>query len=113
MPNGHFSKLANKTLENLPLRAVLVIPFVLQIMATVGLVGYLSWKNGEKAVNNLASQLQEEIGKRAQEVLGAEAEVVTGIFAVAYRFHGEVTDNCAARRVSDRRAQARGGARPR
>jgi len=66
MPNSHFPKLVSKILEDLPLRAVLVIPFVLQLMATVGLVGYLSWKNGEKAVNNLASQLQEEISQRVE-----------------------------------------------
>lgn len=41
----------------LPLQLVLVVPFVLQIFAAVGLVGYLSFKNGQKAVNDLADQL--------------------------------------------------------
>lgn len=41
----------------LPLQLVLVVPFVLQIFAAVGLVGYLSFKNGQKAVNDLANQL--------------------------------------------------------
>ncbi|MBD1846732.1 response regulator [Cyanobacteria bacterium FACHB-63] len=39
------------------LRLVLVAPFVLQTFVTVGLVGYLSFKNGQKAVNELADQL--------------------------------------------------------
>jgi len=41
----------------LPLQFVLSVPFVLQVFGAVSLVGYLSFKNGEKAVNNLAQQL--------------------------------------------------------
>ncbi|QIR37284.1 response regulator [Tolypothrix sp. PCC 7910] len=41
----------------LPLQLVLIVPFVVQVFGTVGLVGYLSFKNGEKAVQNLAEQL--------------------------------------------------------
>jgi signal transduction histidine kinase/CheY-like chemotaxis protein len=43
--------------KGLPLRAVLVVPFVLQIFAAVGLTGYFSWRNGQQAVNDLANQL--------------------------------------------------------
>jgi len=43
--------------QALPLQLVLIIPFVLQIFGTVGLVGYLSFRNGQKAVNDLANQL--------------------------------------------------------
>jgi len=41
---------------------------VLQILVAVGLVGYFSWKNGEKAVNDLASQLMQEVGDRSQQL---------------------------------------------
>jgi signal transduction histidine kinase len=41
----------------LSLQVVLVVPFVLQIFGAVGLVGYLSFKNGQRAVNDLAEQL--------------------------------------------------------
>jgi signal transduction histidine kinase len=41
----------------LPLQIVLVLPFVLQIFGAVSLVGYLSFKNGQRAVNTLAEQL--------------------------------------------------------
>lgn len=51
------------------LRTALIVPFVLQIMATVGLVGYLSFKTGQKAVNDLATQLQNETSARIEEKL--------------------------------------------
>ena len=50
--------------KQIPLRSILVIPFVLQIFAAVGLTGYLSLRNGQKAVNDLASQLQNEVSDR-------------------------------------------------
>jgi hypothetical protein len=37
----------------LSLRLVLIVPFVLQIFADVGLVGYVSFRNGQKAVNEM------------------------------------------------------------
>ncbi len=58
-----------KLLEKLPLRTVLIVPFVLQIVGAVGLVGYLSFKNGQKAVNNLASQLMSEVSVRVEQNL--------------------------------------------
>jgi signal transduction histidine kinase len=39
------------------LRTILVVPFILQIVATVGLVGYLSFRNGQRAVDSLAVKL--------------------------------------------------------
>ncbi|MEG3906742.1 ATP-binding protein [Microcoleus sp. w2-18bC1] len=58
-----------KILDQLPLRTVLIVPFVLQIVGTVGLVGYLSFRNGQKAVNNLASQLMSEVSLRVEQNL--------------------------------------------
>jgi signal transduction histidine kinase/CheY-like chemotaxis protein len=55
-----FGKLSGK----LPLRTVLVVPFVLQTFAAVGIVGYLSFKNGQQAVNDVATQLRGEITNR-------------------------------------------------
>ena len=40
-----------------PLQLVLIVPFVLQVFGAVGLVGYLSFKNGEKAVQDLGDKL--------------------------------------------------------
>ena len=39
---------------------------MLQIVGTVGLVGYFSYRNGREAVNDVASQLQVEISDRVQ-----------------------------------------------
>lgn len=52
-----------------PLKLVLVVPFILQIFAAVGLTGYLSLRNGQKAIDNLAEQLRSDITARIQQKL--------------------------------------------
>ncbi|MBD6614420.1 response regulator [Komarekiella sp. 'clone 1'] len=56
-------------IQRVPLRAVLIVPFVLQIFAAVGLVGYFSFKNGQQAINQLAQQLLGEIDGRINQHL--------------------------------------------
>ena len=56
-------------IRRLPLRAVLVVPFVLQIFAGVGLVGYFSFRNGQQAVNELANQLIDSATQRVDNQL--------------------------------------------
>ncbi|CAC5343301.1 MULTISPECIES: SpoIIE family protein phosphatase [Planktothrix] len=48
------------------LKTALVFPFILQITIAVGLVGYFSFKNGQKAVENLAQQLIESVSVRIE-----------------------------------------------
>ena len=59
------SKLRNQSVARqtklIPLQAVLLIPFVLQTIGIVGLVGDLSFRNGQAAVNDLASKLRGEL----------------------------------------------------
>ncbi|NEZ63863.1 PAS domain S-box protein [Leptolyngbyaceae cyanobacterium CCMR0082] len=55
--------------NNLPLRVVLIVLFVGQIVGAVGLVGYLSFRNGQKAVNGLAIQLRHEVTARIEQEL--------------------------------------------
>lgn len=55
--------------RNIPLRLLLVVPFVLQISAAVGLVGYLSFRNGQEAVNDLAMRLSDEVSNRVDQHL--------------------------------------------
>jgi len=50
----------------IPLKTLLVVPFVLQIVGAVGLVGWFSFKNGQEAVNKLAIELQEQANSRIQ-----------------------------------------------
>ena len=55
--------------RSLPLRLVLIVPFVLQIFAAVGLVGYLSFKDGQEATYQLAHRLLGEIDDRVNQHL--------------------------------------------
>ena len=55
--------------RKIPLRWVLIVPFLLEIFATVGLIGYLSFKNGQRAVDDLATQLRNEVSNRIDQHL--------------------------------------------
>jgi PAS domain S-box-containing protein len=57
------------TFRKLPLKLIFIIPFVIQVVTIVGVVGYFSFKTGEKAVNDLANQLTSEITERIEENL--------------------------------------------
>lgn len=52
-----------------PLQIVLILPFVIQIFGAVSLVGYLSFKNGQRAVNDLAEQLIDRTSEVVDEHL--------------------------------------------
>ncbi|MBD1865075.1 MULTISPECIES: hybrid sensor histidine kinase/response regulator [Trichocoleus] len=58
----------------IPLRLVLVIPFILQISAAVGVTGWLSLRNGQNAVNEVARQLRNEVTARIQQHLDTYLE---------------------------------------
>ncbi|NJL00704.1 MAG: PAS domain-containing protein [Spirulinaceae cyanobacterium SM2_1_0] len=51
----------------LPLRTVLVLPFAVQIALAVGLTGWLSLRNGERAIAEVTAQLRAEITARIQQ----------------------------------------------
>lgn len=55
----------------IPLRWLLVIPFVLQTVGTTALVGYLSYQSGQQAVENLASQLLRQTSQRVSDRLSS------------------------------------------
>jgi phosphoserine phosphatase RsbU/P len=60
---------ALKSFRQLPLRMVLTIPFVLQTIGLAVLVGYLSYQNGQKSVNDLVQNLQTEVQSRIRDRL--------------------------------------------
>jgi signal transduction histidine kinase/DNA-binding NarL/FixJ family response regulator len=62
----------NSGTQKIPLRLILVVPFVLQIFAAVGLTGYLSLLNGQKAVSDLATRLQDEVSGRIEQHLDSQ-----------------------------------------
>ncbi len=53
-----------KHFGKLPLQNVLVVSVFLQIFTVLGIVGYLSWQNGQKTVHDLSIQLQSQISSR-------------------------------------------------
>ncbi|HBQ99630.1 MAG: PAS domain S-box protein [Roseofilum sp. Belize BBD 4] len=55
--------------STLSLRFLLVVPFVLELCLVVGLIGYLSFHNGQQSVNQLATRLSWEVTYRIQEHL--------------------------------------------
>ncbi|HEY9727414.1 MAG TPA: SpoIIE family protein phosphatase [Chroococcales cyanobacterium] len=57
----------SKVSGKVPLRTILVVPFVIQIFVTVGLTGWLSFRNGQKAVNDLAAKLSQEATTRIEQ----------------------------------------------
>ncbi len=61
--------LVGKVYAKMPLSYILIVPFLLQICGAVGLVGYLSYENGQKAVKELAAQLENEICDRIEQHL--------------------------------------------
>jgi signal transduction histidine kinase len=51
------------------LRSLLILPFLAQIGAAVGLTGYLSISNGQQAVRSLAIRLEQETNERVAQQL--------------------------------------------
>ncbi|MEH2289821.1 sensor histidine kinase [Nostoc sp.] len=55
--------------RGVPLSRILVALFLLQILLAVGLTAYLSIGNGQKAVNQVASELRHEVANRVEQNL--------------------------------------------
>jgi diguanylate cyclase (GGDEF)-like protein len=48
---------------------MLTVPFILQVVTVVGLVGYLSHRNGQRSVENLTNRLMGDVGQRVEQKL--------------------------------------------
>ncbi|MHC0062115.1 ATP-binding protein [Nostoc sp. UIC 10890] len=55
--------------KGIPLSCILVALFMLQIFLAVGLTAYLSIRNGQKAINEVASELRHEVANRVEQNL--------------------------------------------
>ncbi|WP_427158237.1 ATP-binding protein [Aliinostoc sp. HNIBRCY26] len=53
----------------IPLRLIFIVPFVLQIVGAVSLVGYLSYRSGQQAVEKLVDELMTETSNRIHQHL--------------------------------------------
>lgn len=78
-----------KGLGQVSLRYILVVPFVLQIFTAVGLTGWLSLRNGQRAVNEVAAQLRDETTASIEHRLDsylAVPQLINQLNADAFRF---------------------------
>jgi signal transduction histidine kinase/DNA-binding response OmpR family regulator len=69
---SQYLKIVNDDLcksEGIGLHKLLIVPFVLQIFLAVAIVGYISLRNGQQAVNELASQLMDKVDKLVDQHL--------------------------------------------
>ncbi|MDJ1172597.1 bifunctional diguanylate cyclase/phosphodiesterase [Roseofilum capinflatum] len=65
----------HRLLVNTPLRIILIVPFVIQITAAVGLTAWLSIRNGQKAVDNVADDLWNEIAARTVQHINEYTQI--------------------------------------
>lgn len=82
--------------KTVPLQTVLIIPFVLQTVGTVGLVGYFSFRNGQQTVNDLSGQLRRGITNRIEEKLKSYTEIphtINRFNAIAFAENSIDVDN--------------------
>ena len=65
------SKNSQRPIRRLSLTWMLTVPFILQLGLVVGLVGYLSYRNGQQAVGELTDQLIDSMGVRVEQKLNS------------------------------------------
>ncbi len=58
-----------RAIHLLPLQVVLIVPFVLQVVAMVGLVGYFSYESGKQEIEDLTQRLIAEKAARVEDYL--------------------------------------------
>ncbi|MEH1782222.1 MAG: hypothetical protein V7K67_02270 [Nostoc sp.] len=75
-----------------PLQIVLVVPFLIQIFGAVSLVGYLSFKNGQRAVNDLAGQLIDRTTEVVDEHLKSYLSIPQTLNPYADAIHRGILD---------------------
>ena len=63
------TKLVAQIYGKVPIRITLIVPFVVQIFGVVSLVGYISMRNGQRAVNDVVTQLLNEQVARVEQSL--------------------------------------------
>lgn len=50
--------------QSMPLRLVLIVPFVLQSCIAVGVTGWLSFRSGQQTIQEIVTRLQQEVSER-------------------------------------------------
>ncbi|MGL5061454.1 MAG: ATP-binding protein, partial [Microcoleus sp.] len=83
-PGQKYQNKLKRAIGKIPLRVILIIPFVVQVVGAVSLVGYISFRNGQKAVDSLASQLSTEVSNRVYERVKSYLEVPQQVNQINY-----------------------------
>ncbi len=60
--------------KQLPLHLMLTVPLAILMVGTVGLTGWLSWRSGKQAVNNVAAQFRRQVSDRIEQKLTSYLE---------------------------------------
>lgn len=68
-------KVEKRVLRKFRLGTALVVPFILQIIAVGGLIGFILYRSGQQAVNDVASQLRTELTNRITEKLASYTSI--------------------------------------
>ena len=63
------NRLISQVFQKTTLQTVLMAVFGLQILTTGGVIGYLSFRNGQQGIDNLVQRLQKEASQRIEENL--------------------------------------------
>ena len=72
----------DETFGRVPLRLLLIAPFVLQTVAVIALVGYFSYRSGQSAVENLVGQLMEQTSHQISDRLDTSLQLPQQAIAV-------------------------------
>ncbi|RUR84194.1 hypothetical protein PCC6912_17880 [Chlorogloeopsis fritschii PCC 6912] len=67
--SANSSQRLQKYFAKIPLWLLLVVPFVLQLLATVGVIGYLCYEAWQRSTHKVANQVMKEVGDRVQHYL--------------------------------------------
>ncbi len=89
-------------LSILPLRVVLLASFVILITATAGVIGYLSFRNGQRAVTDVVAQLQKQMLRDVEAKLTdyfAMPHMLNRLNAAQLRAHPELQTDLEALRA--------------
>jgi PAS domain S-box-containing protein len=86
MAMNPLKRLVVKLLCKLPLRTVLIVPFVLLTVSAVGLVGFLSFKSGREAVEDVAQQLMQQVTERINDRLADNSRLSINNFLSRLHF---------------------------
>jgi diguanylate cyclase (GGDEF)-like protein len=67
--DSHSSQRSDRLRLSWSLRSLSIVLFVLQVLTVVGLVGYLSFRNGQEAVNQMSVRLQNQVSHQIEQHL--------------------------------------------